>query len=316
MNILFFASSQFALPSLKSLMASGHKVLCVITQPDRHKGRGLHIEGTAIKTAAQQLQLYIFQPERINSEQSVSFLKGLKPDLSVVISYGQILSREILETPKIMSINAHASLLPKYRGAAPINWAIIRGEKTTGVTIMKMFQEMDAGPIISQKELAIGPDDSDISLEDKLSILAAKLLLETLRQIENNKYKLTPQDEKKITFARKLKKEDGLINWEMPAFQINNLVRGCLRWPGAFTYYNGKLLKIYRTTLMQATDCPAPAGCQAGEVIEAEKGRICVATGDGVLAIEELQIEGKRQMKAQEFIAGHKIQPGEVLRRI
>ncbi|MFA5145056.1 MAG: methionyl-tRNA formyltransferase [Candidatus Omnitrophota bacterium] len=309
MKIIFFGSSQFAVPSLEALLASGHKVSCVVTQPDRKKGRGFHLEGTLVKALASKSGIAVYQPEVINTKESIKFLKDLSPDLFIVVSYGQILSREILEIPKIFSLNAHASLLPKYRGAAPISRAIINGDKSSGVTIMKMAEKMDAGPIILQEAVDIEDDDTTLTLEGKLSKRAAKLLIDSLKLIENKTYNLTAQEEDKVSLAPKLKKETGLINWEMPAQDINNVVRGCVGWPGAFTYYNGKLLKIYKARVIPSVS--GSSNSSPGEIIKADKENIIAAAGKDNLVIEELQIEGKRRMRAEEFIAGHKIKPGE-----
>lgn len=310
MNIVFFGSSKFAAFSLKALLASKHKVVCVVTQPDKPKGRGLHFAGTVIKTIALDSGIKIYQPDNVNDADTVGLLKDLKPDLFVVIAYGQILAQKILDIPKILPINVHASLLPKYRGAAPINWAIIKGEKRTGITIIKMTKEMDAGRIILQKEIEINDFDTAIRLEDKLSNSAAELLLAALSSIEDNNYNLQPQDEGKVSFAPKLKKEDGRIDWEKPAQDIYNLIRGCINWPGAFTYYNHKLLKIYKAKVFpctQPSDSPLP-----GSILDVSKEGITVVTGQDKLIIQELQIEGKRRMRAQDFIAGHKICIGQI----
>jgi len=213
-----------------------------------------------------------------------------------------------------MSINVHASLLPKYRGAAPINWAIMNGEKTTGITIIKMTEKMDAGQIILNNSTDIKDEDTSITLEDKLSQMAAELLINALEFIENNNYRLIPQDEQEVSFAPKLKKEDGLINWNKPAGEIDNLVRGVLSWPGAFTYYNGKLLKIYKTKVTGLAGQPPSAS--PGEIVEVSKNGIYVITGKDNLIIQELQMEGKRRMTVEEFIAGHKIRLGEILGKI
>ena len=188
MKIIFFGSDNFAVPSLKALLTTTHKVSCVVTQPDKQKGRGLHLEATAIKIAAKDAGLEIYQPKTVNENEVIKFLKSLNPDIFIVISYGQILSQEILSIPRIFAINAHASMLPKYRGAAPINWAVIRGEKTTGITIMKMTKNMDAGPIIIQEEIEIKDLDTVITLEDKLSEKASELLINSLNLIENKIY--------------------------------------------------------------------------------------------------------------------------------
>lgn len=311
MNIVFFGSSQFAVPSLTALITEGYKISCVVTQPDRKKGRGFHLAGTPVKTLSNKTGIKIYQPEAVNASESIKLLKGLNPDLFIVVSYGQILSQEILKIPKIFAINAHASNLPKYRGAAPINWAIINGEKTTGVTIIKMSEKMDAGPIILQKTVEIKDEDTAITLEEKLSQKAAGLLIDSLKSIENKTYDLTVQDDDKVSFAPKLKKEYGLINWGKPAQDINNLIRGCLSWPGAFTHYNGKLLKIYKAKI--SSQVPRLPGSSFGEIINISQEGITVATGQDSLIIEELQIEGKKRMEVEEFIAGHKICVGEAL---
>ncbi|MCX5710800.1 MAG: methionyl-tRNA formyltransferase [Candidatus Omnitrophica bacterium] len=313
MNIVFFGSSEFAVVPLKALIEAGYKISCVVTQPDKKKGRGLHLEGTPVKIIAKASGLKVFQLQKINSKEGADFLRALKPDLFIVIAYGQILSQEILDIPKIFSINAHASLLPKYRGAAPINWAIIKGEKTTGVTIIKMNAKMDAGEIIMQRKFGIDENDTSVILSKRLSESSALLLLESLSAIENKKVKLAKQDESAISLAPLLKKEDGLIDWSRSASDLHDLARGMLPWPGAFTYYKGKILKIHKAKV--GVRCPV-SGVRTGEVIEIFNNMIKVAAGDGCLDVLELQIEGKRPMSAQEFISGHKIKVKECLGKI
>jgi methionyl-tRNA formyltransferase len=311
MNIIFFGSDNFAVPALQALLASGHKVSCVVTQPDRKKGRALHLKATPVKRLAYQSRIEIYQPETANADESIKFLKKLNPDLFIVISYGQILSQEILNIPKIFAINVHASNLPSYRGAAPINWAVINGERITGITIIKMTEKLDAGPVILRETTEIGGEDTVITLEERLSKKGADLLIDSLNSIQNKTYSLTEQDESKVSFAPKLKKEDGLINWEKSARDINNLIKGCLGWPGAFTYYKGKLLKIYKAKVCSVVR--SFESSNAGEIVDVSKEGIVVATGEANLIIEELQIEGKNRMEVKEFIAGHKISPGEIL---
>ena len=308
MNIVFFGSDNFAVPSLEALLKSRHKVCCVVTQPDRKKGRGLRLGPTIIKEVALKYDKKIYQPVSVNTPQAADFLKGPDPELFVVIAYGQILSRAILEIPKTFCINAHASLLPKYRGAAPVNWAIINGEKTSGVTIIKMSDKMDTGEIIAQEESGISAEDSVITLEQSLSALAAELLLESVDKIESKSYTLTPQDEAEATYAAKLKKSDALIDWGKSAGSIYNLIRGCLGWPGAYTYCQGKILKVNKAAVLSRAPESLP-----GTVLEVSRGGIAVAAQDTVLVIEELQLEGKRNMKAGDFISGHKIAVGERL---
>ncbi|MDP2905169.1 MAG: methionyl-tRNA formyltransferase, partial [Candidatus Omnitrophota bacterium] len=310
MDIVFFGSDNFAVTPLKALLGSSDQVLCVVTQPDKQKGRGLATAPTAVKSAAKSAGIEVYQPADINSAEAIDFLKKFNADLFIVAAYGQILSQDVLSLPRLFCLNIHASLLPKYRGASCINRAIIDGERASGVTIIKMAPRLDAGPVIAQKSIEIEPGDTSISLEEKLSGLAVTLLLETLKAIKNDNYSLTPQDEAKVTFAPKLKKIDGLIDWKMPAERIHNLIRGCLGWPGAFTYYRGKSVKIF-----QAHPESSNRKCQAkpGEVLEAGSQGIVVAAGSGALVIEELQLEAKKRMSAADFLAGNKIVVGEIL---
>jgi len=311
MDIVFFGSSEFAVPALKALLSQGENVSCVVTQPDRKKGRGLFLAATGVKQVAQEAKLKIYQPQDINSAESMRYLRELAADLFVVVAYGQLLSQEVLNIPKIFAVNIHASLLPKYRGAAPVNRAIIDGERKTGVSIIKVIRKMDAGPLLLQKEAPIADEDTAVTLEERLADMGAGLLLEAFERIKENNYNLTAQVEAKATLAPKLKKNDGLIRWERSAVQICNLVRGCLDWPGAFTYYKGKLLKIYKARV--SSQVRKFASSNLGEILEASKEGIVVFAGKGNIIIEELQIEGKRRMRVEEFIAGHKILPGEIL---
>lgn len=307
MNIVFFGSSEFAVPSLRAFVDKGFEVLCVVTQPDKRQGRGLSVAGTAVKTASGELQLPVYQPQDVNAPASIEYLKKLCPDVFVVVAYGQILSREVLAIPSAGAINAHASLLPKYRGAAPISWALINGEKQTGVTVIRMSEKMDAGPVILQGAVAIGDDDDEFSLEEKLAAFSADLLIEAAALIESGNSSVQPQDPKQATYASKLARETGRIRWDCPSEEIRNLVRGCVRWPGAFTSYRGKLLKIYRAGARDGDTGHAVPGTVTG----VHKDVIEVSTARGTLMIEELQVEGGRRMSAAEFIAGHRLRVGE-----
>jgi methionyl-tRNA formyltransferase len=312
MKIIFFGSAHFAVPALEALIKSGHDLVCVVTQPDKKRGRHLHIAGTDVKSLAVAAKLKIFQPENIKGKESVDFLKGLDADLFVIVAYGQIFSQEVLDIPKIMPVNIHASLLPRYRGAAPINWAIINAEKKTGVSIMYVSLKMDSGPVILQKEIKIEENDTAISLEEKLRNLGAELLTDALKIIDNRSYRLLEQDENKVILAPKLKKENGLIDWDAPAVDIHNQVRGVLPWPGAFTSYRGKILKIFKTDLLPVFPNHKP---EPGEVVRADKQGIVVACGRGFLGLKELQLEAGRRMSAQNFIIGHKLKAGDILGR-
>ncbi|MDP2831480.1 MAG: methionyl-tRNA formyltransferase, partial [Candidatus Omnitrophota bacterium] len=304
MRIVFFGSAHFAVPSLEALIKSKHELACVVTQPDKQKGRHLQVTGTDVKSTAVLAKLKIFQPENIKSKESVKFLKGLDADLFVIVAYGQIFSQEVLDIPKIMPINIHASLLPRYRGAAPINWAIINAEKKAGVSIMYVSLKMDSGPVILQKETKIEEKDTAVSLEEKLRYLGAELLIDALKTIDSRNYRLLEQDEDKVIIAPKLKKEDGLIDWAVPAVNIHNQVRGVLPWPGAFTGYRGKILKIFRTDVLPLFSIHKPV---PGEVVRADKHGLVVACARGFLEIKELQLEAGKRMSAQNFIIGHKL---------
>jgi len=311
MNIVFLGSSHFAVPSLRAMIESGYEISAVVTQPDKKKGRGMHLGHTDIKDIAEAAKLKVYQPQDINADVSVKFLKSLGAEIIVVVAYGQILSQEVLGIPKVFTVNLHASLLPGYRGAAPINRAIMNGDKETGVTVMKVVKKMDAGPIILQERLDIGPEDNAVTLESRMSEAGAGLLIKALRAVQDKKFELATQDEKKATFAPKISKIDGLIDWGRAAAEINNLIRGCYGWPGAFTHYNGKLLKIYKAEPVPGVTCEGERA--AGKIIGLTKDMITVATGKGDLIVEELQIEGARRMLAEEFIAGHKIAIGDML---
>jgi methionyl-tRNA formyltransferase len=311
MNIVFFGSAKFSIPSLEALAKSQHQVSCVVTQPDRRQGRGLRYAPTPVKPVAEAFGFRIYQPERINTEEGLKFLSSFNADLFVVIAYGQILSSGILDIPGVFALNVHASLLPQYRGAAPINWAIINGEKSTGITTIKMVRKMDAGPIILQTQIEISPDDTILSLEERLAHQAAEVLSESIKAIESKHFDLTPQDEAKVSFAPKLKKEDGLISWNKKSAEIYNLIRGCLDWPTAFTYYKGKRLKIYAAKIKDQISSIEQAA--PGEIVNISSEAITVTTGEGMLLIEKMQLEARRMMTAREFLAGHKISRGEKL---
>ena len=309
MNIVFLGSSHFAVSALEALIQAGYHISCVETQPDKKKGRHLHLASTDVKLLAQKAGLKVFSPSAINSRESVEFISTLNEDLFVIVAYGQILSQEILDIPKLFSLNIHASLLPKYRGAAPISWAIIFGEEYTGVSIMKVTRKMDSGPVLMQEKVKIGDDDY-VVLEDKLRKIGSCLLVKALKQIENNACSFKEQVEKEVVFAPKLKKLDGYIDWSRTPQEIHNLVRGTIPWPGAHTYFKNKLLKIFKSKIILKLDIPA--NCSSGEVIEVSKDEIIVICGKGALAIDELQLEGGRKMSAKDFIHGHKVQKGYI----
>ena len=247
MDIVFFGSGKFAVRSLEALVADGrHKVKLVVTQPDRPKGRHLNLLPTEVKVKAQELKLNLYQPQNPNSEEALGHLKQFGADLFIVIAYGHILKKSALSLPKLYPLNVHASLLPKYRGAAPINWAIINSEKESGISIIKMNETVDTGDLLLQKKLAIEQSDNADILEVKLEELSALSLIEALDLITKDMAKFTKQDDSLASFAPKLEKHHGLIEWNKNAQDIVNQIRGLIPWPGAWTYYQGKILKIYK----------------------------------------------------------------------
>jgi methionyl-tRNA formyltransferase len=322
MRAVFMGTPDFALPSLLALINGPDEVVAAVTQPDRPKGRHGIPTPPPVKVLALHHNIPVYQPERVKDKGFLSVLKGLRPDVIVVVAYGQILSRDILEIPPKGCINIHASLLPKYRGSSPINWALINGEKATGVTSMIVAEGVDAGPVLLKREVPITDDDDAISLHDKLSVAGGDLLSETMEGIRKGSLIPVPQDESEATCFPMLKKSDGLIDWKARASEIRNSVRGLVPWPGAYTYLRqgaeGKgqrvMLKIYKADVVKDAECGVrSAESLPGTVVdESEKG-IIVATGEDCLLIRELQMEGKRRMTAAEFIRGHRIEKGMVL---
>lgn len=307
MKIIFLASSRFALPSLEAMVAAGYRPTCVVSQPARQKGRGLHPEPTPVTLTSESLGIPVYQPASINSPEAAARLAQDAPELLVVIAYGQILSTKILAIPERMAVNLHASLLPAYRGAAPVNWALIHGQTLTGVSVLKVIREMDAGPLLGQSAVAIDPADTAVTLGEKLSRVGAELLVQVLAQIQAGTYTLTPQPANGVSLAPKLHKEHGLIDWQQPAQVIHNQIRGLQEWPGAYTHYQGQVLKILRSRLHSES----PAKAIAGEVIAVGQEGITVATSGGTLLLQEVQRAGGRRMSAAEFVHGHRLCAGE-----
>lgn len=307
MNIIFFGTSQFAVSSLRAI-AGKHKILAVITRPDQKAGRGMHLSLSPVKIEAGHLGLEVYQPDDPSSEGSLEFLKKKKADLFVIIAYGKILSKELLQLPKKYCVNLHASLLPKYRGAAPYNWAVINGEKDTGVTIIKVSEKLDAGDIISGQSIYISAQDTSFDIYNKLAHIGAETLKVTLDMIESKREKFSKQDESKATLAPKLKKTDGLINWSKDAETIENLIRGAQPWPGAYTHLDKKLLKIFKAQKIACTCDKLP-----GSIVELEKKNFSVCCGKDALKILEVQVEGKKHMTSEEFLRGAHLTEGVVM---
>ena len=301
---------------LQALIAcSDFQVIAVVTQPDRPKGRDLKLQASPVKELALHHRLPVLQPERARNEDFIETLRGLPADLAAVAAYGQILPKSILDLPRFGCLNVHTSLLPKYRGAAPIQWAILNGEIETGVTIMKMDAGLDTGPILTQEKTPIHSEDTAQSLHDRLAQLGAQLLVRTIPDYVAGKIQPQPQPAEGASYAPKIKKQDGEIDWTKPARTIWNRVRGLVPWPGAFTHLRNQaegpphLLKIWQTEI-------ADDSGRHGEILQADKGGIVVGCGRGSLRILVLQREGGRRLSAQEFLAGHPLQPGEFLRKL
>lgn len=306
MRIAFMGTPEFAVPSLERLLADGHQVLAVVTQPDRPAGRGQRLSSPPVKRLAQGFGLPFYQPEEIREEAFYRILKDLDLEAIVVVAYGKFLPPEVLEIPKYGCFNVHASLLPKYRGAAPINWAIINGEPQTGITIMEITEQMDRGPILLQRTEGILSTDTAGSLERRLAVLGAEALSEALTLVADGKAPRRPQDEGQASYAPKLKKEDGLILWDQGARAIHNRVRGLSPWPSAYTFFQGLLVKVLESQVLREEGSVG----RPGTIIEALKGQgLTVATGAGLLLLKRLQPENRRAMEALEFSRGYGVGP-------
>lgn len=303
MNIIFFGSDDFALKSLEALCASEHKVAACVTQPDKPKGRGLKENVSVIKEFALRRKIPVLQPAHLRDDDLLEKLAGYAADLFVVIAYGRILPAEVLSLPKVFAVNVHGSLLPKYRGAAPINWAIINGETQTGVSIIKLNDVMDAGEVITQSVLPIAPEDTALTLRSKMAQQGAQLLLQTIRSIEQNHFRLAKQDLSQVTYAPKLTKELGAIRWSDKAQSIHNLVRGLLPWPAAFSYADGKRFKILETAVVNALS----GTFKPGEVAQINADGIVVATGQKALCLKRVQPDAGKPMDARSFAAGQRL---------
>ena len=298
----------FAVPVLEALVGDGQQVSLVVTQPDRVKGRGREVAMSPVKQCALAHDIPVFQPLRVKTPEAVERLRQEQPDIIVVAAYGQILSTEILTMPRYGCVNVHASLLPKYRGAAPIQWAVINGEKKSGVTIMQMDAGLDTGDIILQEEVELAPKETGESLYEKLSSMGGPLLLKAMKQIEEGTATREKQSDAVSTYARILKREMGLIRWDSSAVSIERLIRGMNSWPSAFTHFHGKLLKIWDADVLTKKAAGTP-----GAIIGKDKEAIYVNTGDQILALKEVQLEGKKRMLVKDFLLGCDIKDGDVL---
>ena len=308
MKIVFMGTPDFAVGALEALVEAGHEVVAVVTQPDKPKGRGKEMQQTPVKVCALKHNIEVFQPVKVKTPEAVEVLRGYGADLFVVAAFGQILSKEILDMPKFGCVNIHASLLPKYRGAAPIQWAILDGEKETGVTIMQMNEGLDTGDMLTKVIVPIEDTDTGESLFDKLAEAGAKLLIDTIPQIEAGTVTAMPQDDTLSTYAKMIKKEMGLIDWKKEAVVLERLVRGMNSWPSAYTHFNGKTLKVWEAAVEAGDNSAVP-----GTVVEVTKDNIKVQTGADLLVLKQIQLEGKKRMDVAAFLLGYKVEIGTVL---
>jgi methionyl-tRNA formyltransferase len=308
LKLVFCGTPAFAVPSLRALLADSYfQVAAVVTQPDRPRGRGKKTASSPVKDAALEAGVPVYQPEKIKSESSLDYFKRLMPEVVVIIAYGQIIPASLIAIPRLGWINLHGSLLPKYRGAAPINWAIVNGEKVTGLTTMQIDAGLDTGPMLLKYQTGIGPDQTALDLYAQLAEAGAPLIVETLKKLDRGEIAPTPQDNSQATLAPPLKKEDGRIDWLLPAPQIHNRIRGLQPWPGAFTAFRGATCRIWGKPLK-----PVAAGGMPGTILPTqEDGLLVICGGSTVLHVEQVQLEGRNRISDREFMNGARIEPGE-----
>lgn len=295
----------FAVPILRAIHKSNHELIGVVTQPDRLKGRGRKLGISPVKELATGFRPIVMQPQTTKDEAFIGEVKRMSPDLIVVAAYGRMLTRDLLDIPPLGCINVHASLLPKYRGAAPIQWAIVKGERKTGITIMKMDEGMDTGDILLAQEVEIGDEDTAQSLHDRLAQVGASLIIKAMDQLDKGTLRPIPQDHSEASYAPPLKKEDALIDWSQDGREIFNRIRGFNPWPGAFTYLKGVRLKVFSGEIINEEVRKAP-----GKVVQSGSEGVKVTTGKGSLLIKEVQLEGRKRMPIHEFLVGNEIPPG------
>ena len=321
MRIVFMGTPDFSVPALKALVEAGHQVIAVVTQPDKPKGRGKEVQMTPVKIQAMEYGIPVYQPAKVREASFVEVLKGLEADVYVVIAFGQILPKAVLELPKYGCINIHASLLPKYRGAAPIQWCVIDGEGETGITTMMMDVGLDTGDMLEKAVIPIEEKETGGSLHDKLSMAGGDLILSTLKKLEEGTLVRTPQTDEGTCYAKMLTKSLGDIDWNQGAVSIERLIRGLNPWPSAYTMWNGKTIKIWAADVIAGREAadflsesgvPAETGTAPGTVVCSDKRGLVVCTGGGLLSIRELQMEGKNRMDTPAFLRGYPIPAGDV----
>jgi len=310
LRVVFFGTPAFAVPTFEALLASPHRIVGVVTQPDRPRGRGQKTAAAPIKARAGEAGVPLLQPSILSDPSFMAALASLESDIGVVAAYGKILPERVLAMPRLGMINVHASLLPSYRGAAPVHRAVIAGERETGVTIMRVVKALDAGPVLAASRRPVGRNETSEEVQADLASIGAALLTLTLDRVAAGDVRETPQDDSAATYAHRITKADGLIDWTWPADRIHNLVRGLHPWPHAYTYLNGARLIILRSA---ATN--QPQGVPPGTVVTAHGDELRVAAGSGTVDLLEIQAEGKRPMSPRDFLAGHRLRPGDLFAR-
>jgi methionyl-tRNA formyltransferase len=305
LRIVYFGTPEFAVPALAALLASRHHVVGVVSQPDRPRGRGQRLTPSPTKDVATRHAVPVLQPAKLKDPAFLDALDALRPDLGVVAAYGRILPESLLQLPRLGMINVHGSLLPKYRGAAPVHRAVIDGEAETGVSIMRVVKELDAGPVFATASRPIGPDETSVEVERALAQLGAPLLVDVVDHIAAGRAVEVPQDHARATYAAKIAKEEARIDWSLPAARVHNLVRGLQPWPLVSIWIGGARFQLHRTKVGEGRASQPP-----GTIVEASSGRMSIAAGDGVVEVLAIQPEGKRVMTAREFLAGRAIAAG------
>ena len=319
MRIVFMGTPDFAMGALEAILQAGHQVAAVVTQPDKPKGRGKEIQVPPVKACAMAHGIPVFQPVKVKEKEAVETLRGYNADIFVVAAFGQLLSEEILSMPKYGCVNIHASLLPKYRGAGPIQWAIINGEEKTGVTIMQMDKGLDTGDMLLKEEVVIDPKETGDSLHDKLAAVGAGLIVEALARLERGELVPEKQTEEETCYAKRLQKSMGRIDWQQSAGKLDCLIRGLISWPGAYTVLRGKNLKIWEAVAgsgsapEDSAARPDPDAVLPGTVVAVTREAFYVKTGEGLLKILAVQPEGKKRMPVKEFLLGYQVKVGEQL---
>ncbi len=310
MRVIFMGTPDFAVGTLEEIIKAGHEVVLVVSQPDKAVGRSKALKYTPVKACAIEHGIEVYQPERVREESCIEYLRGYQPDIIIVEAFGQIIPKAILDMPRFGCVNVHASLLPKYRGAAPIQWAVINGDEVTGVTTMRMNEGLDTGDMIMKEEVVVREDETGGSLFDRLSEAGAKLCVKTMAAIEAGTAVYTPQKDEEATHTKKIYKEMGSIDWTRDAKTIECLIRGLDPWPSAYTRLNDKTLKIWKAAVISEN-----SGMEPGCIVKVAKDGLTVQTGEGMLKLTEIQLEGKKRMPVDAFLNGYQVEEGTFFKK-